>query len=49
MWIKCLFGKHDWVEDGNTNNFIDPDDYTRKCSYCNKVQVMYMGDWHTLN
>ncbi len=44
--IKCFFGFHIWEEGYNS---VDPDNHTRECKHCEKLQGIYMGDWFTIN
>ena len=44
--IKCIFGFHDWEVDTCS---YDPDNHTRECKHCGKLQGIYMGDWYTIN
>ena len=41
--IKCLFGYHVWRYDPCT---YDPENTTRSCVHCAKLQRVYKGDWY---
>ena len=43
--IKCLFGYHEW---DTKDTIYDPENTTRECRHCNKTQIVYKGDWHTI-
>lgn len=40
-WIKCFFGKHEWIE--SASQFEG--EQHRQCIHCHKIEHMYMGDW----
>lgn len=38
--IKCFFGYHKWNQVQYMNGEL-----IRQCNYCNKLEMMYEGDW----
>jgi len=43
-YLKCLFGKHEWLEKVSFYDF----NVTRTCIHCKKTQLNYNGDWYTV-
>lgn len=43
-YIKCFFGKHEWLEHSSMYDF----ELTRTCIHCKKIQYCYKGDWYNV-